>query len=143
MENLREQHAVSPVQYSSVSTRPRGKSSTRGKGATSSEPIRAKQKTSNNTTNPMDMGDYVEEQPPEYQDEYREPTKLYPSIESTRDIDELYKYMQVIDGKIESMNAALKEVHTWLLAMKVNQSVPTGVPVAQNMSAVGRMVKPN
>jgi len=87
------------------------------------------------------MGDYEGDQTNEYQDEYYETSNLYPSLDTTRDIDELHSYIQVLDSKIESMSAMLKEMHGWLLSMKVNQSTPTGVPVAPNMSSVGRIVK--
>jgi len=141
MENVREQYRASPVQYSSVSGRSRGRLSNRGKRYTTPESTRSQQMGSSDLESTMGIEGYREELLPEYQAEYRETPKLYPSIEATRDIDELYNYMQVLDSKIESMSAMLKDMHGWLLSMKVNQSVPTGTPVAQNMSSVGRIVK--
>jgi len=141
MDKVRDQYKTSPVQYSSVSARSRGRPANRGKGYTPPESSRSRQMRNNVPANHMNMGDYEGDQTNEYQDEYYETSNLYPSLDTTRDIDELHSYIQVLDSKIESMSAMLKEMHGWLLSMKVNQSTPTGVPVAPNMSSVGRIVK--
>jgi hypothetical protein len=141
MENVRDLYKTSPVHYSSVSGRSRGRPSNRGKRYTTPESSRSQQVGGSVLDDTLRTERYREEPLPEYQDEYHETPKLYPSIEATREIDELYTYMQVLDSKIESMSAMLKDMHGWLLSMKVNQSVPTGAPVAQNMSSVGRIVK--
>lgn len=141
MENIRDRYTVSPLQYSSVPGKPRGKPSIRGRGHVTPESTRPRYARRDAPDNNTSIADYRGEQLPEYQEEYSDAPRLYPSMESTRDIDELYDYMQVLDSKIESMSAMLKDMHGWLLSMKVNQSMPTGAPVAQNMSAVGRVVK--